>query len=123
MPRFVSTRPPSFPNVSPDAALVPVPQERWQVLCGDAGHWRAGAYSPPQYRADQVHELERHDCPELFLLVAGNVTLVLSDDAGGTRELALEPGKPVLVSTPLSDNARSITGRAEAPISEPTTGL
>lgn len=100
--RFVTTEPPSFPAAAPDELLPVVPGERWQVMCGDAGHWRAGVYSPPQTRPDELDELERHDCPELFLLMSGRLTLLLSDGKGGTRELPLEAGKPVLVRAPHS---------------------
>ena len=98
--RKVQTRPPSFPDVPPDALLSMAQDERWQVMCGDAGHWRLGVYSPSESSAEECAELERHDCPELFMLLSGKVTLVLSDGQGGTRELELEPEKPVLVSAP-----------------------
>jgi len=98
--RQVKTRAPSFPEVEPDAQLTMAPGQRWQVLCGDTGHWRLGVYSPPESEAEQCEELEKHDCPELFMLLSGRVTLVLSDGEGGTRELELEKEKPVLVETP-----------------------
>lgn len=98
--RRVSTRPPSFPEVGPDAVTPWRAGERWQVLCGDTGHWRVGVYSPEHASAAECTELERHDCPELFLLLSGRVTLVLSDGAGGVREVPLEPGHPVLVTSP-----------------------
>lgn len=98
--RRVQTRAPSFPEANPDALLEIADSERWQVLCGDTGHWRLGVYSPPESSAAQCTELERHDCPELFMLLSGKVTLVLSVGDGGTRELSLEPNKPVLISTP-----------------------
>ncbi|HNZ02507.1 MAG TPA: hypothetical protein PLY68_05615 [Myxococcota bacterium] len=100
--RKVSTRRPSFPAVVFDSALAWPDGERWNVLCGDEGHWRCGVFSPPQSDVAQIDELEWHDCPELFLLLSGQVTLVLSDNAGGVRELSLEPGRPVLVSSPHS---------------------
>jgi hypothetical protein len=100
--RVVRTEPPSFPVVAVDSLLDVIPRERWQVLCGDAGHWRLGAYSPPQSRPEQIDDLERHDCPELFVLMSGRVNLVLSDGRGGTREVPLEFGKPILVEAPHS---------------------
>ncbi len=98
--RFVKTGRPSFPEAPTDALLVPVPAQRWQVMCGDTGHWRAGVYSPSEGRLADVVELESHDCPELFLLTSGRVTLVLSDGHGGMREVALVAGQPILVVTP-----------------------
>ena len=99
MPRFVDTRAPSFPTVAPDALLSPADAQRWQVLCGDSAHWRVGLYAPDLASREQVVELERHDCPELFLLLSGRLTLVLSID-GAVRELPLEIGKPVLIESP-----------------------
>lgn len=99
--RKVQLRPPSFPQAAFDALLDVAPEKRWQVLCGDAGHWRVGVYSPPETSAAQCQELERHDCPELFLLLSGRLSLVLGEH-GGTRVLELEPNRPVLVSSPHS---------------------
>jgi len=97
--RFVSVEPPSFPQVAPNTPLPTAGGSRWQVLCGDAEHWRIGVYSPAAARADQLTELERHTCPELFWLLEGRLTLLLAGP-GGLRELPLEPGHPVLVTAP-----------------------
>jgi len=97
--RTVTVTSPSFPDAPTNAALAPAPGERWQVLCGDAEHWRVGLYSPPESSPDEIHELETHDCPELFLLLSGALTLVLFE-GGEPRELPLEPGRPVLVTAP-----------------------
>lgn len=98
--RRVETKAPSFPPVVPDTLLCPEQSLRWQVLCGDTGHWRLGIYSPGETCAEACAELERHDCPELFMLLSGRLTLVLSDGNGGTRLLPLLPGQPVLVESP-----------------------
>ena len=97
--RFVRTRPPSFPTVAADSPLSVAQGVEWQVLCGDADHWRAGVYSPARTTAAEVSELERHDCPELFLLLWGRLTLVCFRD-GCVEELELEPFRPVLISAP-----------------------
>ncbi|MBI5533323.1 MAG: hypothetical protein HY898_11440 [Deltaproteobacteria bacterium] len=99
--RVVHTRPPSFPTVRADALLQPKAAQVWQVVCGDAEHWRAGVYSPAMTSKEQIEELERHDCPELFLLLQGRLTLLIAD-SGGVRELELKQGEPVLVSSPHS---------------------
>jgi len=98
--RSVTVRPPSFPEVPPDHPLPVEPGRTWQVLCGDPGHWRAGAFSPAATSAGGCPELERHDGPELFLLVAGRLTLLLADGAGGVREVELRPLEPILVTSP-----------------------
>lgn len=97
--RKVVTLPPSFPAAPLNELLAALPGQRWQVLCGDAGHWRVGLYSPGESRRGDIAELEQHDCPELFLLLSGRLTLVL-EEAGGVRELPLEAGRPVLVTAP-----------------------
>ncbi len=102
--RHVETRSPSFPAAAVDQLLTPhlAGSPTWQVLCGDAGHWRVGLYAPALTRREEVRELEQHDCPELFLLIRGRLTLVLCDPAapGGTREVPLEAGRPILVESP-----------------------
>lgn len=97
--RTVQVMSPSFPDVPPNRLLEPRPQVRWQVLCGDPDHWRAGLWSPPETQASHCTELEQHTCPELFLLLEGHITLLLFED-GRVRELPLEPGRPVLVTAP-----------------------
>ncbi len=100
--RKVQVKSPSFPEAPADTPLPSKGGALWQVLCGDRGHWRAGVYSPAFTSAEQCRELEKHDCPELFLLTEGRLCLVLADGAGGTRVLQLERGSPVLVTAPHS---------------------
>jgi len=98
--RRVATRRPSFPSVEPDTLLTPEAGVRWQVACGDHGHWRVGFYSPGETSVDEIAELEQHDCPEFFLLLSGRVRLVLGEADGGFREVGLRPGRPILVDAP-----------------------
>jgi len=95
--RIVHTTAPSFPEATPNTLLSLLPKERWQVLCGDTGHWRCGFYAPEFGGAEEISELEWHDCPELFMLVQGRVSLVLHDEQG-ERIQELEPLKPILVT-------------------------
>jgi len=97
--RIVETRPPSFPDVAADEPQSPKPDQVWQILCGDRDRWRVGLYSPAATSADQITELEQHDCPELFCLLEGRLSLLMAKNRK-LVELALEPGKPVLVSAP-----------------------
>lgn len=97
--RLVHTLPPSFPEATPNALLSFSDDARWEVLCGDAGHWRLGYYRPEVSRADEVKELEWHDCPEAFILLQGRVTLLVDEGEGaGVHELPLEPFRPALVT-------------------------
>lgn len=97
--RIVQTRAPSLPQVDTESPLRSPPSRVWHVLCGDTGKWRAGTYSPACTSSDQIDELERHDCPELFLLLRGRLTLLVAQGKA-TREITLEPGVPVLVAAP-----------------------
>jgi len=99
--REVSVGRPSFPDVECELPLEIEEELRWQVICGDTGHWRAGVYSPPEASREDIGELERHDCPELFLLLSGRMRLVCFRD-GGEEEIELRPMKPVLVRAPHS---------------------
>ncbi len=97
--RKVSTVLPSFPN-SPNNELLPfIPDERWQVLCGDEAHWRLGIYSPGESCHEDIRELEWHDCPELFLLLSGRLSLWIAKD-GVLQDLELQPNQPVLITAP-----------------------
>lgn len=87
----------SFPKFALNKSLKPQDKKRWQVLCGDKNHWRVGYYSPPEGKASEVKALEKHTCVELFLLLGGQVTLILDDDRG-EYELPLEPLQPVMVT-------------------------
>ena len=97
--RRVSVIPPSFPEVEADRPLAVEEGLRWQVLCGDTDHWRAGVYSPPEASRDEIDELERHDCPELFLLLSGRLRLVCYRD-GTEAEIELLPMQPALIRAP-----------------------
>jgi hypothetical protein len=97
--RQVKTTRPSFPAAPADVLLEWTQGERWQVLCGDEGHWRLGAFAPPEVARGEIAELEQHDCPELFVLVSGRLTLVIARD-GEVVEVPLEAGRPILVASP-----------------------
>jgi hypothetical protein len=99
--RRVEVEPPSFPEAPLDRPLPVKPGLRWQVMCGDPGHWRVGVYSPPETCAADCLELERHDCPEYFHLLSGRMSLAIFED-GAVREQPLETGLPVMVTSPHS---------------------
>lgn len=99
--RTVHVQSPSFPDAPPNLPLDIEPNHVWQVLCGDADHWRAGVYSPIVTEASACIEFEKHTCPELFVLLSGRLTLVLLE-GGAQRLIELIPGVPVLVTSPHS---------------------
>jgi hypothetical protein len=90
----------AVPEAPRDAPIPWTAGVRWQVVCGDDDHWRAGVYAPPEATCAEVVELEQHDCPELFVLVEGRMTIVYRDGDGELRELPLARGVPVLMEAP-----------------------
>jgi hypothetical protein len=85
--------------VAAELPLPPPGEAVWHVVCGDPGHWRAGMFAPSAVAREQVAELERHDCPELFVLLRGRLVLVVAEPQG-VREIELEVGVPLLVTAP-----------------------
>jgi hypothetical protein len=94
----VEIRSPSFPDVPTNEFLEAEHNIQWHVLCGDKDHWRMGYYSPEASDLNQIEKLEKHTCPELFILMEGEVILVLAVN-NELRTLKLEKFKPVLVDT------------------------
>lgn len=99
MVSVVKTLHPSFPNVTKDKRLKIKKSVRWQVLCGDRGHYRIGIYSPEHIKKSDIKILEKHSCPEFFMLIKGELSLLLIDDKGREKVLKLLPYRPIFVST------------------------
>lgn len=98
--RKVTVFAPSFPAAPENELLAVTSETVWQVLCGDLAHWRCGLYSPAFCAGEQIKEFEEHTCPELFLLIDGQITLVLLEKDGQRREISLCRGQPILVTKP-----------------------
>ena len=91
---------PSFPPYPLNKGLLIEEKMRWQVLCGDEKHWRVGIYSPEFGSPEEIHELEKHSCPEFFYLIEGKLSLLLFHEESATFEvLDLKEGEPVMVET------------------------
>ena len=89
---------PSFPDVLRNFPLDTQSGKLWQVICGDKDHWRVGIYSPDATSFESIERLEKHSCPEFFLLLSGNISLLLIN-SGKIETITLEPLKPILVDT------------------------
>lgn len=90
----------NFPSFEFEKLLSIEDNNRWQVLCGDESHWRLGIYSPEFSKISQIDKLEHHDCPELFMLIEGEMSLLIYNKESQTKEtLILEKNKPVMVSS------------------------
>ena len=70
---------------------------RWKVVFRDAGKWILGIYIPEITSREEVKVLERHNAPELFVLVKGKVTLVVAN-GNVIKEVKMELGKPYVVT-------------------------
>ncbi len=72
-------------------------RDRWSVVFSDGAYWRAGIYIPENTSPGEVVVLEKHNRPELFMLIEGEITLVLSEDGVKMKEVPMEPGKIYVV--------------------------
>ena len=71
--------------------------ERWKVHFKDEGNWLLGVWIPEFSSREEVSYLERHEKPELFLLLKGKIVMLLSEDGKNIKEVELESGKPLVV--------------------------
>ena len=73
-------------------------KERWKVVFEDPGRWRIGLYKPEFKSLEEISYLEKHDRPELFLLLDGRMVLVVQQ--GGSdkiQEVELRRGRLYIV--------------------------
>ncbi len=61
---------------------------RWRVVFKTKG-WQCGIYRPEFTSVEDITYLERHNRPEVFVPVKGNIVLVLSEDGNMLREIPL----------------------------------
>ena len=72
--------------------IVVKPTRRWEVVFRDDGRWQAGIYVPEYTSREEIKQLEKHNVPELFLLISGSIVLVTSIDGEKIIETPMEPG-------------------------------
>ena len=73
------------------------PRQRWEIIFEENSRWRCGVYVPEHSARSEVKYLERHDAPELFLLIRGRIVLLLSKDGRSIVEKPMEEGKIYIV--------------------------
>lgn len=95
--KIIKTKYPSFPKVFFDKPLSIKGKKRWQVCCGDKKHYRIGFYSPEYTKKGDIKILEKHDCPEFFMLIKGRLSLLIIDNKGREKVINLKPLKPIFV--------------------------
>jgi len=71
-------------------------RERWRVVFKESDKWQVGLYVPENRSLQEVKILEKHDAPELFMLMHGSIVLVLEEN-GEIKEVPLEYGKLYIV--------------------------
>ncbi|MCX6112456.1 MAG: hypothetical protein NTY22_04120 [Proteobacteria bacterium] len=96
--KTVKVRPLSFSDIHKNKPLEIKKEKLWQVLCGDKGHWRVGLYSPEVDSIEAIDRFEKHSCPEFFVLLSGNMSLVIRNKKK-PKIIKLEPLKPVMIDT------------------------
>jgi len=73
-------------------------RKRWKIIFRHKNNWLCGIYIPEFTDVSQIKKFEKHDGPELFLLLEGKVTLVLLE--GNKRcKVPLKKNKIVIVNT------------------------
>ena len=91
-------------------------KKRWRVLFRESDRWLAGLYIPENRTREDVKVLEKHNASELFMLLDGNVTLVLKSDRGKARNVPLRKNELVIV-----DEWHNGYGRGKALVIERST--
>ncbi|MEZ0346753.1 MAG: hypothetical protein ABWK01_09395 [Infirmifilum sp.] len=72
-------------------------QERWIIVFSDSNKWRAGIYIPENNSLEEIIILERHNRPELFTLLEGEMILVVSEDGVMIDEVPMRQGQIYIV--------------------------
>lgn len=88
--------------------------ERWEVVFEEE-NWICGLYRPEFREKGEIKKLEKHDAPEMFLLLREDVRLVCKDDKG-IQVIKLKPDEIVVLDC--WHNAYSKNGKGLALVIE-----
>ncbi|HNE19504.1 MAG TPA: hypothetical protein PLF85_07285 [Turneriella sp.] len=86
--------------------------KEWEVIFNEGQHWRIGIYRPKYRARDEIAELEQHTCPEAFLLLKGELTMLYRDASGALHEKQLSKGELVTFSEPHAGFSANLDGVA-----------
>jgi hypothetical protein len=86
--------------------------KEWEVIFNEGQNWRVGIYRPKYRLRDEIRELEQHSCPESFLLLEGELTMLYRDAAGTLHEKQLSKGELVTFSEPHAGFSANLDGVA-----------
>ena len=73
-------------------------KKRWKVIFRHKNNWLCGIYVPEFTDSSEIQKFEKHNGPELFLLLQGKVTLVLLKHKK-YKEIPLKKHEIVIVNT------------------------
>ena len=88
---------------------------RWRVVFKE-GRWLCGFYRPEFRRREEIIKLEKHNAPELFLLLEGKITLVIKEEGRRIKEIEMKKGEIIVLDC--WHNAYSRDGRGVALVVE-----
>jgi hypothetical protein len=70
---------------------------RWRVMFKDGRNWLAGLYVPENRSIKEVLVLEKHTSPELFALVEGSMSMLVTEGKGAPRVVRLRKGEIIVL--------------------------
>ncbi len=87
-------------------------QKEWEVIFNEGKNWRIGIYRPKYRGAAEIHELEQHTCPESFLLLEGELTMLYRQPDGSLAEKQLRPMELTTFTEPHAGFSPDLSGVA-----------
>ena len=87
-------------------------EKEWEVIFNEGNHWRIGIYRPKYQSAAEITELEQHTCPEAFLLLQGQLTMLYKEADGTLREKQLQPMELATFTEPHAGFSPDLSGVA-----------
>ena len=86
--------------------------KEWEVLFNEGSNWRIGIYRPKYRSATEIAELEQHSCPEAFLLLQGNLTMIYKKTDGSLSVKQLQPMELTTFTEPHAGFSADLSGVA-----------
>ena len=87
-------------------------QKEWEVIFNEGRSWRIGIYRPKYRAASEIAELEQHTCPESFLLLQGELTMLYRQADGSLAEKQLQPMELTTFTEPHAGYSSDLSGVA-----------
>lgn len=87
-------------------------RKEWEVIFNEGKNWRIGIYRPKFRTRGEITELEQHTCPESFLLLEGNLTMLYRQVDGSLAEKQLQPMELTTFTEPHAGYSSDLSGVA-----------